>query len=122
METTSSDEGGAVRMAGRRLSETETRKWHRWRAGASPSFFVADRWTVSVVGVHIQEFLDWARENGRAVWALAEPWFETEPLSLDDIAYIAAVWPMPAGEPEDWTEAWTGPLSGEGTDELPRAA
>jgi hypothetical protein len=112
------DEGGGVRIGGRRLSDTESRQWHRWRSGSCPSLWTCDRWAVSVLGVHINAFFQWAREHGRPSWAEAEPWFETEELGHEAMAELDAAWPLPPGETADVVGAGTGAEP----DELAQAA
>jgi hypothetical protein len=84
METVSADEGGAVRMAGRLLTDSQTRRWWAWKnTSACPSLYSGDKWAVTVLNENIQEFFDWAEARGLAIWAASEPAFEREPLDPD---------------------------------------
>jgi hypothetical protein len=96
------DKGGAVSIGGHRLTDSETRQRNRWRAGASPSLFTADRWMVAAA-VHINSYFAFAKRKGLAAWAVREPWFEVQELSARDWAEIAAASPLPDGI-EDLTQ------------------
>lgn len=101
------DENGAVRVNGRRVSETRTRQLHRWRHGTAPSLWAADGFVISF-DLHVGAYFAWAEAEGLQAWAIAPPWFEAEPLTPEALAEIRRAWPLPAGVTEDLPGAEDG--------------
>jgi hypothetical protein len=106
------EESSAVRVGGRRVSESESRNLHRWRNGSSLSLWSADEFCVAH-GLSVNDYFSWARARKRRAWAVRQPWFE-HPLTRADWEVICRDWPLPPSQ----TEAGANSVP----DELVRAA
>lgn len=90
-------EDGQRYLNGYPITETMSRGLYRWRhEGTTPTLFVVDRYLVAI-GLHLDEFFDWATERGLDPWLHGEPeWHRAAP----DWDEIDKTWTDPPVEDE----------------------
>lgn len=75
------DDGGAWILNRRRLSESHSRAYYRWKhEGAKPTIFSADVF-LTTYWVHIDAYFTWCEVEGLDPWEFGEPAWHREDIN-----------------------------------------